>query len=107
MQNTIPNWKELVRIHKDYDGTIADFCKIHNINKNRFYYYRKKFGAIDNKMTSATFGKIEVKHSTSTEVTTLSTPTVITISIGEATMTIPDTTDSNTLITIMKALASC
>jgi hypothetical protein len=107
MQNTLPNWEELIRIHKDYEGTIIDFCKIHNINKNSFYYYRKKFGAVNKRATSSTFRKIEVNHTTSTEVTTLSRPNMIIITIGNATMTITDTIDTRTLTTIMKALASC
>ena len=106
-QSALPNWEELVSIYKDYNGTIVDFCKIHNINKNSFYYYRKKLGAINNNAPSSTFRKIEVNHTTSTEVTTLSRPNMIIINIGNATMTIPDTVDTRTLTTIMKAVVSC
>lgn len=37
------NWEELTTKHKNYDGTIRNFCKENNITERQFYYYRKKY----------------------------------------------------------------
>lgn len=106
MQTASPDWKNLVKLHSNYDGKIVDFCKLHNINVDSFYYYRKKY-SINNKSTASTFHKIELNHTVSAAVTTVNTPTSITISIGSSIMTVPDTINPGTLTTIMKVLASC
>lgn len=108
METTEPNWKNLVRLHSNYDGKIVNFCKMHNISVDSFYYYRKKYDAITNENTThPTFQKIELSHTTNTTVTNIGTSNMISIKIGSSTMDIPDTINSDTLITIMKALASC
>jgi transposase-like protein len=36
--------RSLLLLGQNYPGTIARFCKTHNIHKGSFYYWRNKYG---------------------------------------------------------------
>ncbi len=103
MQNKIDdtNWKELVQKFQYYEGTIVSFCDLHNISKDRFYYYRKKYASA---VTETTFHAIEVKTNTITATNIFDD--ILKLEIGKATLHIPNNVDENSLSSVMKVLVS-
>ncbi len=90
MRRTKQQWLELIQAQQASDLSIIDFCREQGIHLNSFYTRRSdwlKSKHTESRIKPPAFSKVTVdepsKHST----------TVITLTIGKATLSIPGSTD--------------
>jgi transposase-like protein len=101
-ESTKINWQHIINLYNSYEGTMAQFCKEHNITRNQLYYHRSKA----TKKDSVSFYPINLKSKNSLDASnkTSSTHTsTVKISIGNANIHIP-TSEKTLLIDILKEL---
>ncbi len=90
MRRTKQQWLELIQAQQASDLSIIDFCREQGIHLNSFYARRSdwlKSKHTETRIKPSAFSKVTVadtsKHPT----------TVITLTIGKATLSIPSSTD--------------
>ena len=102
MKRTKQQWLELIQAQQISNLSIVDFCREQNLPLNNFYARRSdwlKSIRIATNLESSAFSKVAVAEkiqSSSAEVT---------LSIGQATLSIPSSTDVVWLATLIRQFA--
>jgi hypothetical protein len=90
MKRTKQQWLELIQAQQTSDLSIIDFCREQDLPLNNFYARRSdwlKSKRAETNANSSSFSKVTVTETSKTSTT------AITLTIGKATLSIPNSTD--------------
>jgi hypothetical protein len=90
MRRTKQQWLELIQAQQTSDLSIIDFCREQDLPLNNFYARRSdwlKSKRAEINANSSAFSKVTVAETSKTSTT------AITLTIGKATLSIPNSTD--------------
>ena len=93
----LSQWREIVDQQKTSELNIKDFCQHNNINLKTFYNRRAKLGLSPPPKTKAFVKATPVK---------MSKPQSLLLSIGSATLSLPQDTDPQWVAQLLQAIAS-
>ncbi len=94
---TLVQWQLIIEAHKNSDLSVAAYCKQHSINEKSFYNRRAKLEH-NIELAKPAFIKAEPIRPES--------PQVLTLKLGEATLTMPAGASLQWIAGLVKAVAS-